>query len=59
MSKIREYLPQIVAATGVILAGLGLVALTLTDVTGLYCFAAGVVLLLVYIVFKTIELNRE
>ncbi len=59
MSKLRENLPLIVAGAGVTLAGLGLVALTLTDVAGLYCFAAGVGLLVVYIVFKTIELNRE
>ena len=59
MYKERLKPTNIVVNLGIILVALGLVMQTFADTAGLYCFAIGVVLILVYIAMKIGELGRK
>jgi hypothetical protein len=59
MPKVRGNAPIFIVVAGVATAALGLVILTFAEPTGLYCFAIGVVLILVFIGIKTVELNSR
>jgi hypothetical protein len=54
-----KVITTILIITGLVLAVLGMVMQTFAGTAGLYCFSLGVVLILIFIGYKTFELDRE
>ena len=59
MYKARLKLTNIVVNLGIALVVIGLVFQTFADTAGLYCFAIGVLLILVYIILKIGEVAQK
>ena len=59
MYKERLKPTNIVVSLGIALVVIGLVLQTFADTAGLYCFAIGVLLILVYIVLKISEVAQK
>lgn len=59
MSRVRKNATIIVVIIGVALVVLGLIIQTFAGAAGLYCSTAGAVLILGFIVGKTVELDRK
>jgi len=59
MYKERLKLTNVVVNLGVALVVIGLVLQTFADSAGLYCFAIGVVLILIYIILKIGEFTQK
>jgi uncharacterized membrane protein HdeD (DUF308 family) len=59
MYKERLKLTNVVVNLGIALVVIGLVLQTFADTAGLYCFAIGVVLILIYIILKIGEFTQK